>query len=298
MSDMVEKTGSKNAIASMTGYGRSTGESPLGRVTVEIRSLNHRYLDVSVRVPRTLMLLDPEIRSLVRDRVSRGKVEVFVTLEEQPQDLAIDTARALKIAGSLQEVAGNIGDTVRLEHILMAGEVITSREVEAGPEVASVVLSTVGSALDSLVAHRVLEGQALARDIKGRAEELESITDRIEGLAPEVTERVRQQAGRFLSELDLGEHVDPQRLEAEVALLSQRSDISEEITRLKAHLASFSVTLSTGGVAGRRLDFLVQEIQREVNTIGSKSSHPAISELVVDFKTSLEKIREQAQNIE
>jgi len=288
----------KRGVASMTGYGRSTGETGFGRITVEVRSLNHRHLDVMVRTPRSLMHLDPEIRNMVRKKVSRGKVEVFLVLEDRPLDFLIDTDRALDVAKALESVASAIGDKVRLEHILAAGEIVQSSENVVDEEITAAILKTAGQALGEMVDHRHDEGKALARDLDQRMDELTTIYRGIEEIAPDAPGRARQNMIQFLADLDLGERVEPQRLEVEVAMLAQRSDVTEEITRLRTHQDSFREALSTGGVIGRRLDFLIQEIQREINTIGSKSGIPEISERVVDFKTGLEKVREQVQNIE
>ncbi len=288
----------KSGVASMTGYGRSTGEAVFGRITVEVRSLNHRHLDMIIRAPRSVMHLDPEIRNMVRECVSRGKVEVFLVLEDRPLDFVIDTDRALNVAKSLETVANAIGDKVRLEHILAAGEIVQTSERVVDKEITSVILQAAGQALGNMVEHRHEEGTALAQDLVSRMKELTKISNGIEELAPDVPKRARQNIIQFLADLDLGERVEPQRLEVEIAMLAQRSDITEEVIRLRTHQDSFRQALSGGGVIGRRLDFLIQEIQREINTIGSKSGLPEISERVVDFKTGLEKVREQVQNIE
>jgi uncharacterized protein (TIGR00255 family) len=282
----------------MTGYGRATGETVSGRITVEVRSLNHRHLDTMVRVPRSMMHLDPEIRNMVRKKVSRGKVEVFLVLEDRPLDFDIDSDRALEVAQALETVATAIGDKVRLEHILAAGEIVQTSEREIDEETTSIILQTADQALEKMVEHRHEEGMALARDLTSRMDELTMISSSIVEMAPDVPNRVRKNISQYLADLDLGERVEPQRLEMEVAMLAQRSDIAEEIIRLRTHQDSFREALSNGGVIGRRLDFLIQEIQREINTIGSKSGIPEISEWVVDFKTGLEKVREQVQNIE
>lgn len=282
----------------MTGYGRATGETTVGRITVEVRSLNHRHLDVMLRSPRSMMHMDPEIRSMVRERISRGKVELYIILEDRPPEFSIDEDRALEIARSLEKVAVSIGDTVRLEHVLAAAEITKTSEKEMDRDIGLVVLETASIALGKMVEHRLEEGKALSEDLVQRMDELKVISAGIVKIAPEVPERIRQNIQQFLSDLELGDRVEPQRLEMEVAMLAQKSDIAEEITRLTTHQDSFMETLCGGGVIGRRLDFLIQEIQREVNTIGSKSGMPEISRKVVDFKTGLEKIREQVQNIE
>jgi len=288
----------KTAVASMTGYGRSTGETVSGRVTVEVRSLNHRHLDVAVRTPRSCISLDPEIRNLVREQVARGKVEIFVTLEDRPPDFKVDTERALEVAKVLEEIAKTVGDSVKLEHLLAVGEVVQTREIEVDDELTSGTLRTAADALEEMLKHRCEEGRALAADLRSRMDDLGSISRAIEDKAPEAAIRARRNMIQVLEELDQKGRMDPQRLEMEVAILAQRSDISEEILRLKTHEASFRDTLEKGGVIGRRLDFLIQEMQREINTIGSKSGVPEISEWVVDFKSGLEKVREQVQNIE
>lgn len=294
---MKEKSSNKG-IASMTGYGRATGETPSGRVTVEVRSLNHRYLDMGVRAPRTAMIVDPDIRSVVRKKVSRGKVEVFVTLEERPREYAVDIEKAKEMAKALQEVASELGDTVKLEHLLMSGEIVPQGESEMGEDSLASITETASQAIDSMVAHRLREGASLSTDLMERVDSLAGLVERVGDLAPEVTGRIRTNMQQFLDELDLREKADPSRLEVEIALAAQRSDIAEEMTRLRTHIEAFRASISKGGVVGRRLDFLVQEIQREINTIGSKSGLPEISEIVVQFKTDLEKVREQVQNIE
>lgn len=286
------------AVSSMTGYGRATGETPVGRVTVEVRSLNHRHLDSVIRTPRGLMHLDPGIRNMVREGVSRGKVEVFITLEEGPADMTINTEAALRVARALEPIAGSLGDNVRLEHVIAAGEIFQVREREFDPEVTAAVVRTVGDALGKMANHRLQEGKVLSEDLLARMKDLRGLVSAIRDLAPEVAVRARKNMEQFLADIDMGDRVEPQRLETEIAMLAQRADITEEITRLGAHQDSFEEALAAGGVVGRRLDFLVQEMHREINTIGSKSGLPDISEMVVRFKTGLEKVREQVQNIE
>ena len=290
--------GIQTGIASMTGYGRASGESSAGHLTVEVRSLNHRYLEVAVRAPKTVMFLEPEIRALVRERVSRGKVELFISLDNRGSDFTVDSQRADEIVRALQGIAEIVGDKVRLEHILAAGDIVLVNESEITADLARTIIQTVVDAIAGMVDHRSTEGEALSGDLGSRIGNLSLMVTEIEGLASEVPHRARQQIENFLNGMNLKGPVDPQRLEVEIAFLAQKSDVSEEITRLVAHLTAFSNALSSGGAVGRRMDFLLQEIQREVNTIGSKSAHPVISKLVVDFKTGLEKVREQVQNIE
>ncbi len=295
---MTEKEKVFGSIASMTGYGRSLGESPAGRVTVEVRSLNHRYLEISVRAPKGILFLEPEIRNLVRQRLSRGKVELFISYESNAPDFEIDLNRASEAAKALRGIAEMVGDAVRLEHLLAAGQIVTAKEVEIPEETVQTIIEAVAEALDRMLSHRRTEGKALALDLASRMENLENQVPHISGLAGEVPDRVRRQIESFLEKVHISNKVDPQRLEAEIAILAQKSDVTEEITRLKTHMAAFRTALLSEDPVGRRMDFLLQEMQREINTIGSKSSHPVISGLVVDFKTEMEKIREQVQNLE
>jgi len=195
---MTEKENTFGIVASMTGYGRSSGESPAGRVTVEVRSLNHRYLEISVRAPKGILFLEPEIRNLVRERFSRGKVELFISHESDAPDFEIDLGRASEVAKALREVAGMLGDTVRLEHLLAAGQVVTAREVEIPEEMSQTILEAVVEALDRMLSHRRTEGKALAMDLDSRMENLENKVLQISGLAKEVPDRVRRQMESFL----------------------------------------------------------------------------------------------------
>jgi len=223
---------------------------------------------------------------------------MFITLEGSADSIDIDLDRARKLATALGKIAEPLGDKVRLEHILAAGEITAGTEGEIAPESMGLVMETAVEALDNLVFHRQSEGSSLASDMMERTEVLSSIIDGIEKLAPQVTDRIRKQIHEFLDSVNVPDQVDPQRLETEIALISQKADIAEEIIRLKTHLPAMKNAIFSGGVVGRRMDFLLQEIQREINTIGSKSGLMEISRMVVDFKAELEKVREQVQNIE
>lgn len=287
-----------SAIYSMTGFGRAVTESARGSVSVEIRSLNHRFLDVSIRAPKEFLYLDPDLRKAAREKLSRGKVEIYISLAGEKADLVVDVERATEVAQGLARVAEVVGDEVKLDHLLTVGDIVRSGEVDDPESKAEMILETAREALDRLVQHRQREGKALALDLVGRIDRLKELKSQVEDLAGTAPERARKNITEFLRKIDLGGKVDPQRLEAEIALLAQRADVSEEITRLRAHLDSLEDNLKAGGTVGRRIDFFLQEIQREVNTIGSKTGLAEISSLVVDLKSELEKIREQAANIE
>ena len=285
------------SLMSMTGFGRASTDSERGRVTLEVRSLNHRFLEVTVRSPRDFLYLDPEVRRMVRERCSRGKVEANVTIEGRTAAMEVDLNGVEKTVAALENVAALVNDSVRLDHILAAGDILTQRQ-EDTEDLERQILDSLSAALDRLVEHRAREGAALQKDIRSRVAELRRVTADMVPLAATVPARALKQIGDTLDRIDMGESVDRQRLEAEAALLAQRADISEEMTRLAVHLDSLEETLTRGGPVGRRIDFILQEIQREVNTIGSKAGITGISPLVVDFKSELEKIREQVQNVE
>lgn len=282
----------------MTGYGRAARESTQGAVSVEIRSLNHRFLDVSIRAPKEFLYLDPDLRKTARELLSRGKVEIFISLTGKQSNLVVDVDRAVEAADCLARIAEVVGDKVRLDHVLAVGDIVRSGDIDDPESKADMIMETTREALDRLIRHREKEGKALAMDLFSRITYLKGLKVQVENLAGTAPDRARKNITDYLRKIDLGVKVDPQRLEAEVALLAQRADVSEEITRLQTHLDSLEDNLNAGGAVGRRIDFFLQEIQREVNTIGSKTGLAEVSSLVVEFKSELEKIREQAANIE
>jgi len=287
-----------STINSMTGYGRAVTESSKGAVSVEIRSLNHRFLDVSIRAPKEFLYMDPDLRKTARELLSRGKVEIFISLTGKQSNLVVDVDRAAEAADCLARIAEVVGDQVRLDHVLAVGDIVRSGDIDDPESKADMIMEATREALDRLIQHRDKEGKALALDLFNRITYLKELKVQVENLAGTAPDRARKNITDYLRKIDLGVKVDPQRLEAEVALLAQRADVSEEITRLQTHLDSLEDNLNAGGVVGRRIDFFLQEIQREVNTIGSKTGLAEISSLVVEFKSELEKIREQAANIE
>ncbi len=295
---MVKEGVEGGPIRSMTGFGRAEEDGPGGTITVEIRSLNHRYLEIGLRAPREFLHLDQRLRRAVKSRCARGKVDVFITLEERPGSLTVDLEHARQAAQTLAEIAHIVNDSVRLEHLLTIPEVFQKESPTSLEGTAEAILSTTEVALDNLVRQREEEGHALAEDLLGRTGVLEGLRNGIADLARLVPEKAVSQMEAFLEGLELGTKVDSQRLEAEIALMAQRADVTEELTRLAAHLDSLRGAMREGGTVGRRIDFIVQEIHREINTIGSKAATPEVSSLVVDFKTELEKLREQVQNIE
>ena len=290
----------------MTGYGRAEAQLDGRRLVVELRSVNHRFLELKVRLPREDAELEAELGKLVRSRLSRGSVSL--SLREEGDDAAqaegalVDTARAKQWALALGEVAIAVGaPPPTLELVCAQQGVLRPRAPETPrPLLLTAARAATDAALRSLSETRAREGAALGRDLAGRLEALGTLRDRVKQLADAEPELHRRKLAARLAALldDRPGQVDPQRLAQEVALLAERLDVSEELVRLGAHLDEATRLLGGTEAAGRRLDFLSQEIHREVNTIGSKSQSTDITATVIELKAELERFREQVQNLE
>jgi len=289
----------------MTGYGSGAGPVAGGRVNVEVKSVNHRFLDVTVKGPREYASLEARLAEAVRARVRRGKVDVFVTRETDTGDpnavqvnleLARGYVSALKL---LQGELGLAGDpTLALvsaqRDVLVAGGPKADAETDA-----DAVEAALAGALERLAAMREREGERLAADMREQLAILRRLSAEATARAPKVVDDHRAKLAERLAKL-LGSEmaVDPARLAQEVALLADRADVHEELVRLGSHLEQLDAILSAGGEAGRKLDFLLQEVGREINTLGSKANDAELARIVVDLKATAERIREQLQNVE
>jgi len=292
-------------IRSMTGYGRKEASGDAGQFTIEIRSVNNRYIDVQVKVPRGLSLLELRVKKIVQERCSRGRFDVLITRNgdrEKTARLVVDDVLAAQYVGLLRDLKTRYGLAGDVDLSLVAGmqNIITLTEVSEDMEAIWALLATgLDAALDELGRMRQDEGAALVRDIRGRIDAIEGMVRAIGAQSPLTVEKARKRMADTLAKL-LQEQPDPVRLAQEIAILAERTDVTEELTRLNSHLAQFRAML-TGTpeeAVGRKLDFLLQEMGREVNTIASKCQDAAISLDVVQSKAELEKIREQVQNIE
>ena len=292
------------SIRSMTGFGRVSGETAVGSLTVEMKSVNHRYLDISLRLPRDLSALEEDIKAWIRDTISRGRIEVNLRLQtssSQDGGVNFNHSEAKSYVSKLKSLAADTGlpFEVSLEHLLaLPGIQVEPQIIVDEQDVTEQVKGIVKAAVASLLASRELEGTKLAEDVKMRLTIIEKLVADIEsraGLSVEAyRQRLQDNVARILSSIN----VDPARLEQEVVLFAERSSITEELVRLRAHTHSFAQFLGSRDAIGRKMDFYVQEMNREVNTIGSKSADVGISQMVVEIKSELEKIREQVQNIE
>jgi uncharacterized protein (TIGR00255 family) len=290
-------------IRSMTGFGAGRGASGGEELDVEVRSVNHKFCEVKVRAPRELSALELDAARVVKDRLARGGVEVSIRRPGPGGGLAprVDVALAESYARAFAEIGARLGLSggPTLADVIAADGVVRLEEravdLDAAREALRVALST---ALDALVAMRAREGEALGQDLAGRLARVEALVARVATLVPEALEAHRARLVERVQELARTVALDPARLAQEVAILADRTDVTEEITRLGSHVAQVRALLGSGEPAGRKLDFLVQEMHREVNTIGSKSQSADIAAAVVEMKAEIERMREQVQNVE
>ena len=287
---------------SMTGYGRAFREIDGRQLTVELKSVNHRFLDVAVRAPRSLMFLEDAARKQIGARLSRGHVDVFLTyrnLRTDARRVTVDRALFDAYAAALEGLSDcGLRDDRTLLGVARMPDVLAVTEAEEDTDAVRALLeATLGEALDQLAAMRQREGDAIRRDLTGRVDAIERMTGEIEARYPdtvrEYTERLRA------SVLELaGSGLDEARLMMEVAVMADRSAIAEETVRLRSHVRQLRGLFDSPEPVGRRVDFIIQELNHEVNTVSSKSQDIPITRLTVDMKAEIEKLREQVQNIE
>jgi uncharacterized protein (TIGR00255 family) len=291
-------------IRSMTGFGRGEAAGPYGRLVVEIKSVNHRFSEVVFRMPRAYLALEEAARKLILTRVNRGRVEVFLTWEpsQAGKGVKVDKELALAYHNALKALGEEIGSNqaISLDQLAKLPDVLRVEEGSLEPESLWPVLeSATLDGLSRLIQMREREGEGLKADLSARLQTLAELRQRVAERNPVVVAEYKARLEKRLEELlPKNGLLDPIRLAQEVALFADRADISEEMQRLGAHIQAFQEALGEAEPVGRRLDFLVQEMGREVNTTGSKGNDALIANLVVTAKTELEKIREQVQNIE
>ncbi len=292
-------------VQSMTGFGRGTAENERYKITVELKSVNNRYLEVALHAPRLLLPLEGGIKKAIAGVAERGKVDVYIQLEaigDVEPGLKTDKALAAAYAGAIGEVAEaaglgayrlTIGDLLRLPGLFTLQppeDDLTAAE--------AVLMQALNDALAGFAAMRRSEGGRLAQDLLARRDTVAGLVSRIEALAASVAQEYQAKLKARIEELLGAVPLDEARLANEVAYFADHACINEELVRLQSHLAQLGELLMSDGPCGRKLDFLLQEFNREVNTIGSKANCLEISQLVIEAKSELEKIREQIQNIE
>lgn len=297
-------SGGSHARQSMTGFGRGETDGR-GRVyTVEVQSVNHRFLEARCRLPKRLAGLEPRVQRAVQQRFARGHLEVSVQekdLDGRTRTLKIDLALARQYVESLRTLQRemDLPGQVTLEMLAGQRELISVEESEETLDEAWAELEpALVAALDALATMRCQEGTALTQALRRHLDEIESVLSRVLGRTSDLVTAHRNRLRERVADLLDGRLPDPLRLEQEVALLAERGDVAEECDRLRSHLAQFRETLDQSGPQGRRLDFLLQEMNREANTIGSKAADASLAQDVVELKTAIERLREQVQNIE
>ena len=290
-------------IRSMTGFGAGRGAAGGEELDVEVRSVNHKFAEVKVRLPRELAALELDATRAVKERLARGGIEISIRRSGPAGGLAprVDVALAESYARAFGEIRARLAlpGAVTLADVLAADGVVRLEERTVDVAAAREALRrALDAALDALLEMRAREGEALARDLGARLAAVEGLVTRVTTLVPEALEHHRARLAERVQELADGVAVDPARLAQEIALLADRTDVTEEVTRLHSHVAQVRALLAGAEPAGRKLDFLVQEMHREVNTIGSKSQSAEIAAIVVTLKAEVERMREQVQNVE
>lgn len=291
-------------LKSMTGYGKGETCSENFSVTVEIRTVNHRFSDISIKAPRYLMSLENDIRKKISTVVNRGKIDVFFQIEQDGEagsapkinhPVAASYMRLFREMSERYELSSDIP----LELLASQKDVIEIRELSIeNSELPELTLAALAKALEALQKMRLCEGEAMLKDIEPRLKSLDTLLTDIGRRAPFVVDEWQAKLKERLSRLPDDVTVDPQRIAQEIAVFADRCDISEEQARFASHLEQCEALLQLEEPVGRKIDFIIQELNREANTMGSKSNDAELTRVVVDIKAELEKIREQIQNIE
>jgi uncharacterized protein (TIGR00255 family) len=290
-------------LVSMTGFGQGEASNRTARVAVEIRTVNHRYFDLSVKIPRTLSHREHEIKDLIKNKIRRGRVSITVTTEsEQPEyDVRINVPLVQQYVSQLREFAAKnkLAPELDINTLATLPEVFHLQEQERqGDEIWPLVTRSLKQAVTSCSKMRQEEGKALEADIRSRTTAINRLIKKVEKRAPKVVSRhstaLKERVGKIMA----GSKVDRDRLITEVALLADRLDFTEEVIRLKSHMAQIKACMDGGGAVSKKLTYLLQEVHRESTTIASKASDAEVVEYMVSLKEESERLREQVQNLE
>lgn len=289
-------------MKSMTGFGKSQGDTRHGRVVVEIRSENHRFLDVKFLFPESISSIEPELTETVKKQILRGKLRITVSLEgakAAPPVLNVDLARQLKKSIESLKKEFGIKEDLRIEHFLTVKDIFTTKTADqlTGNDILEIE-KILSKAIQKLDEARKSEGKKLERDFRERLDKIENLTRMISVKRKDFMETASAKLKERISKILEDNQIDESRLYQEAAFLAERTDITEELVRLKAHIGKFRETLRNKGSVGKELDFLLQEMNRESGTIAAKAKDAEISHFSIELRSELEKIREQLQNIE
>ncbi len=291
-------------IKSMTGFGRCEAVTDECKISVEIKAVNHRYLDLSVKMPKKFNYFEAAMRTLLKDYIQRGKVDVFITYEDYTEDqvsLKYNSTLAAEYMKNFEKMAEQFGleDDVTVSMLSRCPEVLTMEQVPEDEEHMWAMLQEVlKGAAENFVETRLREGENLKNDLIGKLDHMLSMVDFIEERSPKILEEYRQRLGDKVRELLQNSTIDESRILTEVTVFADKICVDEETVRLRSHIEGMKKELLAGGSVGRKLDFIAQEMNRESNTILSKSNDLEISDQGILLKTEIEKVREQIQNIE
>jgi uncharacterized protein (TIGR00255 family) len=290
-------------VISMTGFGRSKAESDVFSVNVEVKTVNHRFCEMNIRMPRQLLKIEDRMKKKLSQHIRRGRVEVYVSLEGEgivTRKVQVDWKLLEEYYQFVKQVREkyDVEGTVTLHDLLSRSELLHIEESEVGnEELENLVLAATEEAANVLKQMRMAEGEELKKDMHAILAQLETNVVDLQKFAPFVVQSYKERLTKRMEEFINGQ-LDETRILTEVAVFADKADINEEVTRLKSHIQQFLLALKSMEPIGRKLDFLVQEMNREANTIGSKANDSNIAKLVVDIKSLLEKLKEQVQNIE
>lgn len=291
-------------LRSMTGFGRFEASKDDRKVVVEMKSVNHRYLELGVKIPKKLIFLENNIRNWLKDYVERGKVDIFITYENNGEgnaSIKYNSALAKEYLDCYQQISEefNIDNDVRTSYILRSPDVVS---IENGQDdedaISSLVYEAVCGAAKNLVEARATEGESLKTDLLAKLDKMSEYVDFISEKSPVIVEEYKEKLISKIKEHFDESQIDESRIAQEVVIFADKICVDEEIVRLVSHINTMKDTLNTGGTIGRRLDFIAQEMNREANTTLSKTTDADISNIAIELKTDIEKVREQIQNIE
>lgn len=291
-------------LKSMTGYGRAEKILHGRDITVEIRAVNHRYYEYSSRIPRAYGYIDEKLKAMLKNNISRGKIEVAVTInniEGRDSVICINKGAAEGYINALRSVSSELGlaDDLSLSNLIKLPDIFNVQKApDDEEEIWLDVKETASETLENFLSMRTTEGERLKNDVVARAESIKEMVGKVEELAPLTVENYRNRLFSKLSEVLKDNNIDEQRILTEAAIFAEKIAVDEETVRLRSHISQLESMLESDEAVGRRLDFIVQEMNRETNTIGSKAQDVNIARIVIDIKAEIEKIREQIQNIE
>lgn len=290
-------------IKSMTGYGKANSERLERTYQIEIKSVNHRYLDISIKMPKVISYLEEDIKKCISKKIQRGKVDVFVTFENnsvEGKNIKINTEIAKMYIGQLKKLAEseNILSNIEVTEISKYPDVLTIQNNQDDETIKNELIEVTENAVNQIIEMKEKEGEKIAEDLTRRLEEIQKKILEISTLSTGLIKEYVVKLKARVQELLQNQEIDEARLTQEVVIYADKCSVEEEITRLNSHISQFKELLNSNSQIGKKLDFIIQEMNRETNTIGSKANNLEITNDVIDIKTEIENIREQVQNIE